>query len=430
MNSELKSPLLRALTQRGFVHQCTDNAELDAFLCVPRTLYIGFDATAESLHVGSLLPLMVLRWARFFGHKVIVLLGGGTTLVGDPSGKEESRKMLDSANIALYAEKIYESFGKILHVDGPDIIVENNLNWLGSLGYIDFLRDVGAHFSVNKMLSYESVKRRLDREQNLSFLEFNYMLCQAFDFFVLSQKHGCFIQGGGSDQWGNIVNGVELIRRKTGQQAYGLTFPLLLNKDGSKMGKTADGAVWLHKDKISPYAYWQFWRNTADEDCRRFLLLFTCLDVSAIETALAQGYNEAKTLLADEATGLLHGYDALSTIHDTVQRVVKGEAPFTVSGVDDEGFSVIKTDLPVHTITQDALAQDPLLITHLAASGAVGSKGQARRLMRDGGCCVDGVVVHDEMTIIDARTLKNHGVVHVRLGKKKHLLLRVLLRSS
>ena len=426
MSKECQSPLLRVLTQRGFVHQCTDTAALDAFLCVPQTLYIGFDATAESLHVGSLLPLMVLRWAKFFGHKVIVLLGGGTTLVGDPSGKEESRQMLDGERIAAYAEKIYESMGKILHVDGPDVIVDNNIHWLGALGYIDFLRDVGAHFSVNKMLSYESVKRRLDREQNLSFLEFNYMLCQAFDFLMLSQKYGCLIQGGGSDQWGNIVNGVDLIRRKTGQQAFGLTFPLLENKDGRKMGKTADGAVWLHKDKKSPYAYWQFWRNTPDEDCRRFLLLFTCLDVQEVDAVLAQGYNEAKKRLADEATGLLHGYEALEAIHETVERVVQGAAPYTVSGVDDAGNPIIQTDLPVYTITRDALAQDPLLITHLAALGVVGSKGQARRLVRDGGCCVDGVVVRDEMISIDVQRLQIPYVVHVRLGKKNNILLRVL----
>ena len=408
------------------MHQCTDEQNLDRLLTKQQTLYIGFDATADSLHVGSLLPLMMLRWARSLGHRVIVLLGGGTTLVGDPSGKEEARKILDATLVDGYAERIRESMGRILDVAGPDVVFENNVQWLKSLQYIDFLRDVGAHFSVNKMLSFESVKRRLDREQNLSFLEFNYMLCQAYDFYVLSKKHGCFIQAGGSDQWGNIVNGVDLIRRKNRQEAYGITMPLLENKDGKKMGKTADGAVWLHKDKKSPYEYWQFWRNVPDEECERFLKLFTCLTLEFIQQVMAGEINDAKKCLADEATGLLHGYETLEAIHSTVGRVESGDAPFQVVGYDDKGNARLDTDLPLYTVHANTLTHEPTLVGQLAALGVVPSKGHARRLVRDGGCFVNRACVRDEMHPVDIAALHAPYVMHVRLGKKKNLLIQVL----
>jgi len=419
------SDLLRVLSERGFIHQCTDGAALDNYLKTPRRLYIGFDATADSLHVGSLLPLMVLRWARKCGHHVIVVLGGGTTLVGDPSGKDQSRKMLNVEQVQQCARGIMESMGRVLDVEGPDIDVVNNADWLRTLSYIDFLRDVGAHFSINKMLSFESVKRRLDREQNLSFLEFNYMLCQAYDFLVLSEQKQCFLQCGGSDQWGNIVNGVDLIRRKTGQQAYGLTLPLLETSDGRKMGKTAQGAVWLHPNRQSPYEYWQYWRNIHDGDCQRWLHLFTELSLGEIQDVVRDDINKAKRLLADEAVRILHGADALGPIHQTVEQVVQGAVPFTVKKGADGGDEVV-SDLPTYVITRQDLSEDPTLAGILASVGALPSKGQARRLMRDGGCWVNQERVSDELYAIRVDQAVSPYVWHVRLGKKTHLILQVV----
>src|SRR3982751_6611909 len=311
--SSYKSSLLKLLDERGYIHQLTDAAALDALVAkevIPG--YVGFDATAPSLHVGNLVQIMQLRRLQQAGHKPIVLMGGGTTKVGDPSGKDEGRKLLTSEEIDANIASIRRVFGNFLTFgDGPsDAVVVNNADWLDGLPYIDFLRDVGRHFTINRMLTFESVKLRLDREQPMTFLEFNYMILQAYDFLELSRRAGCRVQMGGSDQWGNIVNGIELGRRIDGAELYGVTTPLITTADGAKMGKTVSGAVWLHEDLLSPYDYWQFWRNTQDSDVGRFLRLFTDLsleDIGKLESLEGAEINEAKIVLATEATAMLHG---------------------------------------------------------------------------------------------------------------------------
>ncbi len=318
-----KSEFLRTIIERGFFHQCTDLEALDARLMAdaPVSAYIGFDATADSLHVGSLIQLMMLRWFQASGHKPIILVGGGTTKVGDPSGKDESRKLLDKKTISSNMHGIHAAiYGYIIFEDGLSddtgkklgAIQTDNAKWLDELNYVEFLRDIGRHFTINRMITMDSVKTRLDREQPLTFLEFNYMLLQSYDYLQLHQRHGCVLQMGGSDQWGNIVNGIDLIRRVDGTQAFGLTSPLLTKADGSKMGKTASGAIWLDSNKTSPYDFWQFWRNTLDEDVEKFLKLFTQLPLEECERLGAlqgQDLNEAKIILANEACALCHGWE-------------------------------------------------------------------------------------------------------------------------
>ncbi len=426
MTYNYKSSFLQKLSTRGFLYQCTHDQEMDnLFAEGPQKLYIGFDATADSLHVGSLLPLMVLRWAHLCGHEVILLLGGGTTLVGDPSGKEETRTILTKEIICTYTKGIKESVGKLLPMQDDRVRVLNNADWLASLNYLDFLRDIGSLFSVNKMLALESVKTRLDRAQNLSFLEFNYMLCQAYDFFVLSDQQGCMIQGGGSDQWGNIVSGVDLIRRKSGKQAYGLTFPLIETRDGVKMGKTAGGAVWLHPEKKSAYDYWQYWRNVDDREIERFLLLFTCLDEETISDIVKGDPNKAKIRLADEATRLLRGEEVLGAIHETVAALSQEKAPYTVT-TTPEGFPVVNTDLPLYKVNRSFLEQDSLLMNLLIEAGAIESKSAVRRLIRDGALSLDGEKIQDELYQISLKDLIDPFVIHIKIGKKKNLLLQVL----
>ena len=336
-----KSEFLHIIAERGFIHQCTDDSGLDALLAGdnPRTAYIGFDCTADSLHVGSLVPIMLLRWYQKCGHKPIVLMGGGTTRVGDPSGKDESRKILSDDDIAHHMAGIEGVFEKFMTFgDGPaDAVMDNNADWLDTLKYISFLREYGRHFSVNRMLSFDSVKLRLEREQPLSFLEFNYMILQAFDFLELARRRDCVLQLGGSDQWGNIVNGVELGRRVDGLTLYGLTSPLITTASGEKMGKTASGAVWLNGDRLSPYEYYQFWRNTADADVARFLKLFTELpmdDIARLDALKDAEINEAKKILAVEATRLCHGEkaaeDAAETARATFEEGTQGAALPTI----------------------------------------------------------------------------------------------------
>ncbi|MDQ4060927.1 MAG: tyrosine--tRNA ligase [Pseudomonadota bacterium] len=414
--SSFKSDILRVLTQRGFIHQCSDPEGLDA-LCARERIaaYIGFDATAPSLHVGSLVQIMMLRWLQRTGHRPIVLMGGGTTRVGDPSGKDEARRLLTDEQIAANLAGIKAVFARFLRFgEGPtDAVMVNNDDWLRDLNYIDFLRDYGRHFSVNRMLSFDSVKLRLEREQPLSFLEFNYMILQAYDFVELYRRERCRLQMGGSDQWGNIVNGIELGRRAEDVDLYALTSPLITSSSGAKMGKTAAGAVWLNPDMLSPFDYWQFWRNTADADVGRFLRLFTDLAVPEIERLEAlegQELNEAKKILATEATALAHGREAAE------------EAAATARRTFEEGR--IAAGLPTVEIPRDSLAEGLGLLTAFVRAELVASNSEARRQVRGGGLRVNDQVVQDEGASLGLDDLTAEGVIKLSLGRKRHVLLR------
>ena len=400
------STLLRTLDERGFIHQATDAAALDALAqreVVPA--YIGFDATAPSLHVGSLVQIMMLRRLQQAGHKPIVLMGGGTTRVGDPSGKDESRKLLTSDDIAANIAGIKGVFEKFLTFgDGPtDAVLVDNADWLDRLNYVEFLRDVGRHFTINRMLTFDSVKLRLDREQPLTFLEFNYMILQAYDFAELSRRVGCRLQMGGSDQWGNIINGIELGRRMDGAELFGLTTPLITTADGGKMGKTAAGALWLNADRVSPYDYWQFWRNTQDADVVKFLKLFTEVPMDEITRLGAMDgaeINAAKIALANAATGLLHGDEAARVAEETARRTF-------AEGASDENLPSLTVDGSIG------------LVAALTGLGFATSNGEARRKIAEAAVRVDGAVVSDPALEIAVGA----EAVKISLGKKKHGLL-------
>ena len=418
MTSEFtpKSDFLRILTERGFVHQCSDYEGLDQkALNGELVAYIGFDCTAASLHVGSLLPIMMLHWLQQSGGKVIALMGGGTTRVGDPSGKDASRQLLTVEQIEANKDGIKSVFSKFLTfgTGKTDAMMVDNAEWLAKLNYIDFLRDVGRHFSVNRMLSMDSVKMRLERDQELSFLEFNYMCLQAYDFVELNRRYGCILQMGGSDQWGNIVTGTDLGRRLGTGQLYALTSPLLTTASGAKMGKTASGAVWLNADMLSAYDYWQYWRNTEDRDVGRFLKLFTTLpmdEIAKLEAMQGAEINEAKKVLANEATALLHGRDAALAAAETARKTF------------EEGS--LATSLPTVNISADELAQG-LATTHaFVLAGLVASNGEAKRQIKGGGLRINDDVVSDELGKITPANLTAEGVVKLSFGKKKHVLLR------
>jgi tyrosyl-tRNA synthetase len=413
--SAFRSDFLATLEARGFIHQCSDPAGLDAKLRAgPVTAYIGFDATATSLHVGSLVQIMMLRWLQKTGHRPITLMGGGTTKVGDPSGKDESRKLLTNAEIDANIASLKRVFARFLDYDGASgAIMGNNADWLDALQYIPFLRDVGRHFTINRMLTFESVKLRLDREQPLTFLEFNYMILQAYDFVELYRRHGCVLQMGGSDQWGNIVNGIELGRRVADAELYALTTPLLTTASGAKMGKTAQGAVWLDAALLSPYGYWQFWRDTADADVARFLKLFTELPLDEIGRLAAlrdREINEAKKVLATEATALLHGRDAAEA------------AAATARATFEEGG--LAADLPTVTIAAATLEAGLGVLTAFVTAGLCASNGEARRQVKGGGLRVNDAAVTDERATLTPRDLTPEGVVKLSLGRKRHVLLR------
>jgi tyrosyl-tRNA synthetase len=402
--AEYRSELLRLLDERGYIHQVTDPAGLDALAAgqvVPG--YVGFDATAPSLHVGNLVSIMMLRRLQQAGHKPIVVMGGGTTKIGDPSGKDESRKLLTAEAIAANIASIRRSFEHFLTFgDGPtDAILVNNADWLDTLDYIPFLRDVGPHFTINRMLTFDSVRLRLEREQPLTFLEFNYMILQAYDFLELSRRVACRLQLGGSDQWGNIVNGIELARRIDGTQTYGLTTPLLTTADGAKMGKTEKGAVWLNAEQLPPYDYWQFWRNAQDSDVGRFLRLFTDLpldEVARLEALQGAEINTAKKVLADEATALAHGEEAAEAAAGTARRTFE-------EGASGESLPSVKVDGRI------------LLTDALVRLGLVASRNEARRLIAQGGAKVDGEKASEDVTlVVDCE-------VRLSAGKKKHGLL-------
>ena len=409
------SKFIRNVTDRGYLHQCTDIGALDA-LASKKTItgYIGFDCTAPSLHAGSLVQIMMLRMLQRTGHKPIVLMGGGTTKVGDPSGKDESRKLLNDEAIAANMAGIKNVFARFLTFgDGPtDAIVVNNEDWLKGIQYIDFLRDYGRHFSVNRMLGFESVKIRLEREQNLSFLEFNYMILQAYDFLELSRRNDCLLQMGGSDQWGNIVNGVELGRRVDQRVIYGLTTPLLTTTSGAKMGKTTSGAVWLNADMLPPYGYWQYWRNTEDADVGKFLKLFTDLpldEISELEKAGALGINDVKKRLATEITTLCHGAEAAIEAAETARRT------FEEGGLGDA--------LPSTNIPKADLEAGILIFELFKLAGLVTSNGEARRLIKGGGGKLNDEKISDETQIITNSNINPQGVIKLSAGKKRHVVI-------
>ncbi|MDQ3075473.1 MAG: tyrosine--tRNA ligase [Pseudomonadota bacterium] len=402
-----QSSLLRLLDERGYIHQATDAAALDALAAkevVPG--YIGFDATAPSLHVGSLVQIMMLRRLQQAGHKPIVLMGGGTTKVGDPSGKDESRKMLTEGDIAANIASIRRVFEHFLTFgDGAtDAILVDNDEWLSPLTYLDLLRTVGPHFTINRMMTFDSVKLRLEREQPLTFLEFNYMILQAYDFRELAKRSGCRLQMGGSDQWGNIVNGIELARRMDGTEVYGLTTPLITTADGAKMGKTAAGAVWLNADLLGAYDYWQFWRNTADADVVRFLKLFTDLPLHRIaELARLEGaaINDAKVVLANQATAMLHGPEAAASAEATAHNTFAG-------GGAGDALPTLQVDGQIG------------IVQALTALGFATSNGEARRKIGEGAVKLDGVAVSDPALVVE---VNRDSPLKLSLGKKRHGLL-------
>ena len=404
--ADFKSELLRTLKARGFIHQITHPEELDAAAASGRVIgYIGFDATAPSLHVGSLLQIMMLRRMQQAGHKPIVLMGGGTTKVGDPTDKDQSRPLLTEEKIQANIDSIKSVFARFLAFgDGPtDAILVNNADWLDRLGYVEFLRNYGVHFTINRMLTFDSVRLRLEREQPMTFLEFNYMLMQATDFLELERKYGCQLQMGGSDQWGNILNGVELIRRVDHKQAFGLTSPLLATASGHKMGKTVSGAVWLNADMLAPYDYWQFWRNTEDADVGRFLKLFTDLpldEIARMEALAGAGINEAKKVLATETTRMLHGDEAASAAEEAAR------VAFEAGG--------LSADMPTLTLKAADLAATSNVALMVAAGFAV-SNSEARKQIANGGFRINGEKVVDPAALVDV----GGGEAELRSGKRR-----------
>ena len=414
--STFKSDFLNVLQSRGYIHQVSDPEGLDALAAKREVVaYVGYDRTASSLHIGSLLSMMMLHWLQETGNKPIALMGGGTTRVGDPSGRDETRKLLTIEQIDANKESIKTSFAKVLRfgTGKSDAIMTDNAEWLTKLNYIEMLRDVGRHFSINRMLSMDSVKLRLDREQELSFIEFNYMILQSYDFVELARRYGCNLQMGGSDQWGNIVNGIDLGRRMGTPQLYALTCPLLATSSGAKMGKTAAGAVWLNGDMLAPYDYWQHWRNTEDADVARFLKLFTLLPMAEIGRLAALGgaeINEAKKILATEATAIMHGRDAALAASETARRTF------------EEG--AIAEDLPSIEVARSEVVGGIGVLTAFVKAGLVASNGEARRQIKSGGLRVNDQPVTDEKMTLTASHLTTEGVVKLSMGRKRHVLLR------
>ncbi len=405
--SSLSSPFLKDLQDRGLIHQCTNIEALDQLTTTTSIpVYIGFDATAPSLHVGNLMGIMILRIAQRHGHKPIVILGGGTTKIGDPTFKDTLRPLLDETVIARNINTIKGVFSKYLHFDKA--LMLNNEEWLNNLNYMDFLRDYGRHFSVNRMLTFDSVKARLERDQSFSFIELNYMILQAYDFLELHRRYGCMLQCGGSDQWGNIVNGIELTRRVAQKEVLGLTSPLLTTASGAKMGKTVSGAVWLNAEDLSPFNYWQFWRNVEDADVLKFMKIYTDLPVAEIELRKNEDINKLKILLADEATKLAHGAGVLEGIHESV------------TGISNAGLPV--TEIP----SQEFEGEGMSVISLLVRSGLCSSNGDARRLIRGGGCLLNGEKIMDENFCVPKNILDKEYSLRLSSGKKKHVLIQAI----
>ena len=412
----MKNAFLSEMNSRGFLNQCTDLDKLERILNGKSIkAYIGFDSTAPSLHVGSLLQIMVLRLLQKHGHQPIVLLGGGTTLIGDPSGKDSTRKFLQHKDIKKNVSSIKKIFEKLLPSKNKKTkpIFVDNYDWLGKLKYIDFLRDVGKHFTINKMLTFDSVKLRLDREQSLSYMEFNYMILQAYDFYQLFKDQNCILQLGGSDQWGNIVNGVELIRRTLQKEAFGLTTPLITLSTGVKMGKTEKGAVWLDKKMFSPYEYWQFWRNTADEDVKKFLKYFTEIEIDQISNKIntEKDINKLKILLANEATSILHGAKASKDSRETA------ETTFSKGGIGK--------NIPERKISKDAVVKGINILDLIFQNDLLSSKSEARRIIKNKGIKINDKVIDDDKKVVGINEFEGKNYIKLSVGKKTHLKVTI-----
>jgi len=412
----MKNSFLSEMTSRGFLNQCTDLDKLDKISKEnPIKAYIGFDSTAPSLHVGSLMQIMVLRLLQRYGHQPIVLLGGGTTLIGDPSGKDSTRKILKHKDIKKNISSIKKIFEKLLPSKNRKIkpIFVDNYNWLGKLKYIDFLRDVGKHFTINKMLTFDSVKLRLDREQSLSYMEFNYMILQAYDFYQLFKEHKCILQMGGSDQWGNIVNGVELIRRILQKESFGLTTPLITLSSGAKMGKTEKGAVWLDKKMFSPYDYWQFWRNTADEDVKKFLKYFTEIEVDKLSNRIdnEKDINKLKILLANEATSIMHGSKAAKDSEQTAKTT------FVQGGIGK--------NIPEKKISKNSISKGINIIDLIFQNSLSSSKSEARRILKNKGIKINDKVINDDKKVVGINEFEGKDYIKLSVGKKTHLKVTI-----
>ena len=412
----MKNNFITEITQRGFFHQCTDQDKLvDLLNHKPIRAYIGFDCTASSLHVGSLLQIMCLRLLQKYGHQPIVLLGGGTTLIGDPSGKDSTRKILKEKTINENIEKIKKIFEKMLNFNDVKTkpIFVNNAEWLNKLQYIEFLRNIGKHFTINRMLSFDSVKLRLEREQSLSYMEFNYMILQAYDFYKLNEKHNCDLQIGGSDQWGNIINGVELIRKINRKESFGLTTPLITVASGAKMGKTENGAIWLSEEMLSPYDYWQFWRNTSDGDVKRFLKYFTEIDIDEIEKVSnnEKNINNLKILLANEATKILYGSEKAVNSEKTAKETFEG------NGVGE--------NLPEATINKSQLKDGINIIELLYECKIMNSKSEIRRAINEKGVKINDTLIMDSKKIIELKDFKENEYIKFSHGKKKHIIIKL-----
>ena len=412
----MKNVFLQELQNRGYLNQCTNLNELDE-ICNKKSIsgYIGFDCTASSLHVGSLLQIMILKLMQKHGHRPIVLLGGGTTLIGDPSGKDSTRKILDQKEIKNNIKNIKKVFNKILNTSNKKTtpLFVDNADWLTKLNYIQFLRDTGSHFTINKMLTFDSVKLRLDREQSLSYMEFNYMILQAYDFYQLFKNNNCILQIGGSDQWGNIISGVDLIRRKLQKEAYGLTSPLITLASGTKMGKTEKGAIWLNEDQLSAYDYWQFWRNTDDRDVKRFLNFFTEINPKEIDAIFKKekNINNLKILLANEATKILHG--------ETASKKAEQSAKETF---EEGGFG---SDLPEIKIKLKEIEKGINILDFIANNNILSSKSEARRAIANKGFKIDGYTVSDEKKILQIKDFKKN-ILKLSYGRKKHYLVKII----
>ncbi len=412
----MKNTFLSEMKSRGFLNQCTDLDKLEN-ISNQRSIaaYIGFDCTAPSLHVGSLLQIMILRLLQKYGHKPIVLLGGGTTLIGDPSGKDSTRKILNQKIIKKNIKSIKKVFDKLLYSKNKKskVVYVDNYSWLGKLKYIEFLRDVGKHFTINKMLTFDSVKMRLDREQSLSYMEFNYMILQAYDFYQLFKNNNCVLQLGGSDQWGNIVNGVELIRRILQKEAFGLTTPLITLSSGAKMGKTEKGAVWLDKKMFSPYDYWQFWRNTNDEDVNRFLKFFTEIELDGLENKIEHktNINDLKILLANEATKILHGDKAAKESEKTAKETFHGDG--------------LGKNLPEIKVSNNDLNNGISILDILSLNNIVASKSEARRAIKGNAIKINDNILTDENKIFNAKDFDQKEFIKISYGKKKHFKLKI-----
>ena len=413
----MKNKFLLEMQSRGYLNQCTDLDKLDE-ICTnqPITAYIGFDCTASSLHVGSLLQIMVLRLMQKHGHRPIVLLGGGTTLIGDPSGKDSTRKILQHNEVQKNIKNIKKVFNKILNTSNKKIkpIYVDNYNWLAKLNYIEFLRDIGKHFTINKMLTFESIKLRLEREQSLSYMEFNYMILQAYDFYQLFKNKKCILQIGGSDQWGNIVSGVDLIRRILKKESYGLTTPLITLASGAKMGKTEKGAVWLNPDLFSPYDYWQFWRNTDDRDVKNFLNFFTEISSEKIDNLFENktNINNLKVLLANEATKILHGDKAAAKAETTARQTFEAGA--------------FGKELPEIKIKKNNIEKGIKIIELISLNKILSSKSEVRRAIKGKAIKLNNKTLDDENRIINLRDFEDNKILKISFGKKKHYLIKII----